>query len=90
MERDPFAESAPISLPEQKVTPWEVEVADDRGVDYDKLIKQFGTRKIDQALLTRFETLTGKKPHRYLRRGLFFSHRFTPPFHCLTFLVIWE
>jgi tryptophanyl-tRNA synthetase len=69
-------ESEHILSQEQTVTPWEVEAADDRGVDYDKLIKQFGTRKIDQALLDRFETLTGTKPHRYLRRGLFFSHRF--------------
>jgi tryptophanyl-tRNA synthetase len=64
------------ALREQKVTPWEVEAADERGVDYDKLIEQFGTRKIDQSLLERLENLTGRKPHRYLRRGLFFSHRY--------------
>ncbi|KAF8319420.1 tryptophanyl-tRNA synthetase [Clavulina sp. PMI_390] len=44
-------------------------------IDYDKLIEQFGTRKIDDELLKRFEALTGQKPHPLLRRGLFFSHR---------------
>jgi tryptophanyl-tRNA synthetase len=44
-------------------------------IDYDKLITQFGTRKVDAALLERFEKLTGKKPHVFLRRGMFFSHR---------------
>ena len=61
---------------EQIVNPFEVVAADERGVDYDKLIESFGTRKIDQAILDRFEKLTGKKPHRYLRRGLFFSQRY--------------
>jgi hypothetical protein len=61
---------------EQVITPFEIEAADEYGVDYDKLIDRFGTRKIDQAILDRFEKLTGVKPHRYLRRGLFFSHRY--------------
>ena len=70
---------------EQIVNPFEVIAADERGVDYDKLIETFGTRKIDQAILDRFEKLTGRKPHRYLRRGLFFSQRCTsPPDHNLT------
>ncbi|KAJ1981423.1 tryptophan--tRNA ligase [Dimargaris xerosporica] len=63
----------------QNVTPWEVEGAVVDGVqmaiDYDKLIAQFGTRPIDQAVLERFERLTGHKPHLFLRRGIFFSHR---------------
>jgi tryptophanyl-tRNA synthetase len=61
---------------EQIVNPFEVVAADEHGVDYDKLIESFGTRKIDQAILDRFENLTGKKPHRFLRRGLFFSQRY--------------
>jgi tryptophanyl-tRNA synthetase len=44
-------------------------------IDYTKLVDQFGTRLIDAELLTRFERLTGQKPHIFLRRGLFFSHR---------------
>jgi tryptophanyl-tRNA synthetase len=31
--------------------------------------------RIDQELLSRIETLTGKPPHHFLRRGIFFSHR---------------
>jgi len=44
-------------------------------IDYDKLIKQFGTEKIDEALLERFQKLTGKELHPWLKRGIFFSHR---------------
>jgi len=44
-------------------------------IDYDKLIVQFGTRRIDAALLEKFERLTGHRAHPFLRRGLFFSHR---------------
>ena len=64
----------------QVVTPWDVQggVTSDgkqKAIDYDKLIDQFGTRRIDDALLQRFEKLTGHKPHILLRRGTFFSHR---------------
>jgi tryptophanyl-tRNA synthetase len=52
------------------VTPWEV-----RGrVDYDKLIKIFGTQPITRELLDRIEGLAGGL-HVLLRRGVFFSHR---------------
>ncbi|XP_006458230.1 hypothetical protein AGABI2DRAFT_134028 [Agaricus bisporus var. bisporus H97] len=64
----------------QIITPWDVQggVSEDgvqQAIDYDKLIDQFGTRRIDSALLERFERLTGHRPHVFLRRGLFFSHR---------------
>ncbi|KDN50365.1 tryptophanyl-tRNA synthetase [Tilletiaria anomala UBC 951] len=63
----------------QKVTPWDVEGGFVDGkqvaIDYNKLIKEFGTKQIDAELLQRFETLTGWKPHPLLRRGTFFSHR---------------
>src|SRR4051812_7320712 len=70
---------------EQVVTPWDVQGAvNDEGnsqaIDYGKLIVQFGTRPIDQSVLERFETLTGRKPHLLMRRGVFFSHRYTPSF----------
>lgn len=74
VEIDGLAATVPRN--EQVVNPWEVVGADEYGVDYDKLIEQFGTRKIDQATLDRFEKLTGRKPHRYLRRGHFFSQRY--------------
>ena len=42
------------------VDPWNVESKSDKGIDYDKLIKKFGSSKIDQALLDRMERVTGK------------------------------
>ncbi|KAJ3520989.1 hypothetical protein NM688_g9080 [Phlebia brevispora] len=65
---------------EQVVTPWDVQGSvssegKQLAIDYDKLIQQFGTKRIDRALLDRFEKLTGRKPHILLRRGMFFSHR---------------
>ncbi|WP_100183326.1 tryptophan--tRNA ligase [Candidatus Nitrosotenuis aquarius] len=52
------------------VTPWHVEGE----IDYDKLIKQFGTEKITQEILKKIEAVTGEL-HFMLRRGVFFSHR---------------
>jgi tyrosyl-tRNA synthetase len=37
--------------------------------------RKWNTSIIDAQLLERFERVTGHKPHRWLRRGLFFSHR---------------
>lgn len=70
----------PLTAHEQVVTPWDVQgsVSSDGqqlAIDYDKLIDQFGTRRVDAALLERFERLTGHRPHVFLRRGMFFSHR---------------
>lgn len=63
----------------QDVNPWSVSGEIVNGVaiaiDYDKLLNQFGTKRIDSAMLERFERVTGKKPHRFLRRGIVFSHR---------------
>lgn len=52
------------------VTPWEVK----GDIDYDKLIKEFGTEPIDEALLKRIKKHTGEL-HHMLRRKIFFSHR---------------
>lgn len=52
------------------VTPWEV-----RGkVDYERLIREFGTQPLTDRLLRRLAKYTGGV-HLQLRRGLFFSHR---------------
>ncbi|MDH5788533.1 MAG: tryptophan--tRNA ligase, partial [Candidatus Bathyarchaeota archaeon] len=52
------------------VTPWEV-----RGkVDYERLIREFGTQPLTDGLLERIVKLTGEF-HPQLRRKLFFSHR---------------
>lgn len=52
------------------VTPWEVSGR----VDYDKLVKQFGTKKLTPSHLERMKKHTGEL-HFMLRRGIFFSHR---------------
>jgi tryptophanyl-tRNA synthetase len=55
---------------EMVVTPWEV-----RGeVDYDRLIREFGTQPLTEELLQRLAQYTGEI-HLQLRRKLFFSHR---------------
>jgi len=57
------------------VTPWDVD-AGDEGIDYNRLIQEFGTQPIDENLLNRMQKVLGDKPlHPWLRRGLFFSHR---------------
>jgi len=53
------------------VTPWEVTGK----VDYDKLIEQFGTQKINDELRGEIKKISNKPPHVMLRRGIFFSHR---------------
>ena len=59
-----------MSSDEFVVTPWHVE----GDIDYDKLIKQFGTQKISNNLLLKLQKITGED-HFMLRRGVFFSHR---------------
>ena len=58
----------------QEVTPWEVS-GGEGGIDYQKLIRDFGCSSITPELVARIERLTNQKAHRFLRRGLFFSHR---------------
>lgn len=57
------------------VTPWSVTAKADTGVDYDKLVDKFGSERITEEILERIEAATGIKPHHFLRRGIFFSHR---------------
>ena len=56
-----------------KITPWEV--TSTSGIDYLKVIKQFGCQPIDGALIRRFEEVTKVQAHPWLRRGIFFSHK---------------
>lgn len=55
---------------EFKVNPYEVEGM----VDYDKLIQEFGVKKITPEVLEEIEELAGEL-HPYLRRGIFFAYR---------------
>ena len=74
------ATSAPAGSSKQDINPWSVsgEVGEDgkvKAIDYRKLVEEFGTARIDDALLERFERVTGHKPHRFMRREIVFSHR---------------
>jgi len=52
------------------VTPWEVSGE----IDYERLIRDFGTTKINDELVERIRKNAGEL-HLFLKRGLFFSHR---------------
>lgn len=55
---------------EMVVTPWEVKGK----INYERLIREFGTQPITEQLLQRIRKYTGEL-HVQLRRRLFFSHR---------------
>jgi len=57
------------------VDPWNVHSSSDTGIDYDKLIKRFGSERIGQELIDRIEKVTKKPVHPFVRRGIVFSHR---------------
>ncbi|MBN1159640.1 MAG: tryptophan--tRNA ligase [Candidatus Diapherotrites archaeon] len=57
-------------MAEFEVTPWDVS----GHVDYDKLVKEFGTDYITDKQLKEIEAITGDL-HIYLRRKLFYSQR---------------
>jgi len=64
---------------EQVVTPWDVtgQVIDgvEVGIDYGKLMGQFGCQPLTPELLARLEKQTGMPVHPLLRRGAFYCHR---------------
>lgn len=80
---------------DQVVNPWQVSAKDGGKIDYDKLIDKFGCQRLQQSLVDRVERLTSRPPHVFLRRGVFFAHRFVYfslsrdiPFCYLTIAVI--
>ncbi|CAM8983882.1 unnamed protein product [Rhodiola kirilowii] len=60
---------------DQVVNPWTVTAKEGGKIDYDKLIDKFGCQRLDQTLIDRIQRLTGRTPHVFLRRGVFFAHR---------------
>lgn len=77
-----LAADAPIvtTTSKQTVDPWNVvgEMGADgvaKAINYLSLIDDFGTKKILDEDMARFEKVTGHKPHRFIRRGIVFSHR---------------
>ncbi|KAK4212366.1 tryptophan--tRNA ligase, cytoplasmic [Rhypophila decipiens] len=80
LKESPIPEVVQPQASKQTIDPYNVqgEVGADgvvKAIDYKKLVEEFGTKLIDEELLARFERVTGKKPHRFLRRGIVFSHR---------------
>ncbi|XP_005308891.2 tryptophan--tRNA ligase, cytoplasmic isoform X1 [Chrysemys picta bellii] len=72
----PVSNNGPTTTQDEDfVDPWTVQTSNAKGIDYDKLIVRFGSSKIDKELINRIERVTGKTPHHFLRRGIFFSHR---------------
>ncbi len=57
-------------MAEMKVTPWEVEGE----IDYNRLIKEFGTQPLTEDIIKKIEKNAGYS-HHMLRRKIFFSHR---------------
>ncbi|OOF94230.1 hypothetical protein ASPCADRAFT_208755 [Aspergillus carbonarius ITEM 5010] len=75
-----MAEEKQPAAQEQDINPWSVEGGRDENgevvaINYEAICRKWNTSVIDDKLLERFEKVTGHKPHRWLRRGLFFSHR---------------
>jgi tryptophanyl-tRNA synthetase len=60
---------------EDIVTAFDIQAASDAGINYDKLIESYGCFAMTDELKAKMEKLTGRKPHRFLRRNIFFCHR---------------
>lgn len=71
-EQNPVGPGEPHVMPRDSftVTPWEVSGK----VDYDRLIRDFGTQPVTGPLAQRLETLLGDAGY-LVRRRVFFSHR---------------
>jgi tryptophanyl-tRNA synthetase len=68
-------EKTPESKETLIINPNQVQNSTGKEIDYEKVIKMFGLKTIDEAMLQRIEKLTGKKPHYFLTREIFFTHR---------------
>ncbi|THW76563.1 Nucleotidylyl transferase [Aureobasidium pullulans] len=76
----PAVEQVKQAAKEQQIDPYNVSGGvDENGnvtaIDYEALRERFNTPALTQEHLDRFERVTGKPPHRLMRRKLFFSHR---------------
>lgn len=52
---------------DQEITPWKVNSKN--GINYMKLINQFGSNPIDGEIIKRIERTTNMRAHIWLRRG---------------------
>lgn len=76
MENNKESNEQKQTKPELIINPNTFENNSGKGIDYEKVINMFGCKRIDKALLERFEKVTGTKPHHFLTREIFFSHRY--------------
>lgn len=74
IESGSSASVSELASDDQVVTPWKAECGE-KGFQYQRLIEKFGVQPIDDALIARFEQVTGKPVHPWIRRGIFFAHR---------------
>ncbi|KAK8207897.1 tryptophan--tRNA ligase [Zalaria obscura] len=76
----PSVEEIQKAAQEQQIDPYNVSGARDengnvKALDYEALRQRFNTPALTEEHLKRFEQVTGKPPHRLMRRKMFFSHR---------------
>ncbi|KAG8345049.1 putative tRNA synthetases class I (W and Y) [Trypanosoma vivax] len=68
------------------ITPWNVTAAGPKGVDYDRVLTRFKSKRVDEALLAQLQEMCdgavamigegrAEKLHHFFRRGIVFSHR---------------
>lgn len=57
------------------MSPFKIESVSQKGIDYEKLLNKFGCFAITDDLKARIHNATGMKPHRFIRRDIFFCHR---------------
>lgn len=81
LAQDVLASKAPkASAVDQVINPFEVSGGVDEAgkalaIDFDKIVRDFGATPMSPEILQRFERVTGKRPHRLMRRGMVSSHR---------------
>ncbi|KAG5671873.1 hypothetical protein PVAND_002043 [Polypedilum vanderplanki] len=64
-----------LSITEDIITPWSVQIANSDGIDYNKLLEKIGMSRINADLVKKFENVTGKAAHYFFRREILIAHR---------------
>lgn len=67
---------AKLAINEDIITPWNVQGANNDGINYEKLMDKFKVDRLSEELIKKFEKAIGeKKVHYLIRRGFLISHR---------------
>ncbi|KAA6373734.1 MAG: putative Tryptophan--tRNA ligase, partial [Streblomastix strix] len=64
-----------ITLNCEIFTPWDISASDESGINYKRLVDEFGVELVTDEIVSRVERLTNRSAHPWLRRKFFFSHR---------------